>query len=380
MPKTSCSSSSRRSSSANTPPADVNGHSVEQLARLPAEVLHLHLASRHLVTSGPKATMAKRLYDAVNPSTINNGDNVSRSQVAPPPSTFSGNTSPSTNQLTATNTTLPPAALQAQLSSLMAQFLQYATPSASTSHEAPVTCLLPPRSTTLNSPRYQLLLPAIFPPSPFPLDQPPLQLQPASLRLRIKPHRYQLPLLSTYRHRTYGQWSSHSSRPKLFGYSTAADTCSIAPSYACHWLDHASTALPPIDNTAYSPPNGHRHLTTRTCSNTPKIIQGEFIDFSVLLHRATFPDATADPLPSTQQPIKKISYFVMWMQAWNLYLSVILSNNPAKVLEMIPYQRLICSATTLLPLKSWLQYNAKFCTLAAANPLLRWDQRHQISG
>ena len=107
-----------------------------------------------------------------------------------------------------------------------------------------------------------------------------------------------------------------------------------------------------------------------------KIIQGEFIDFSVLLHRATFLDATADPLPSTQQPIKKISSFVMWMQAWNLYLLVILSHNPAKVLEMIPYQRLICSATTLLPLKSWLQYYAKFCTLAAANPLLRWDQRH----
>ena len=107
-----------------------------------------------------------------------------------------------------------------------------------------------------------------------------------------------------------------------------------------------------------------------------KIIQDEFIDFSVLLHRATFPDATADPLPSTQQPIKKISSFVMWMQAWNLYLLVILSHNPAKVLEMIPYQCLICSATTLLPLQSWLQYDAKFRTSTAANPLLRWDQRH----
>ena len=91
-----------------------------------------------------------------------------------------------------------------------------------------------------------------------------------------------------------------------------------------------------------------------------KIIQGELIGFSMLLHRATLPDATADPLPSTQQPIKKISSFVMWIQAWNLYLSVILSHNPAKFLEMIPYQRLICSATTLLPLQSWLQYNANF--------------------
>ena len=136
MAKTSRTSSSRRSSSTNTPPADVNGRSVEQLAHLPAKVLRLNLASRHLVTSGPKATMAKRLYNAVNQSAINNGNNVSRLQFAPPPSTFSGNTPPSTNQLNATNTTLPPAALQAQLSSLMAQFLQYVTPPASTSHEA----------------------------------------------------------------------------------------------------------------------------------------------------------------------------------------------------------------------------------------------------
>ena len=105
-----------------------------------------------------------------------------------------------------------------------------------------------------------------------------------------------------------------------------------------------------------------------------KIKQGEFIDFSVLLHKATFPDAAADPLPSAQQSIKKISSFVMSIQVWNLYLSVILSHNPANVLEMIPYQRLICSAATLLPAQNWLQYDAKFRTLAAANPLLRWDQ------
>ena len=80
MPKTSSSSSTHRSSSTSTPPTDINGRSIEQLVRPPAEVLRLHLTSRHLVTSGPKATMAKRLYDAVNPFTINNGDDVSCSQ------------------------------------------------------------------------------------------------------------------------------------------------------------------------------------------------------------------------------------------------------------------------------------------------------------
>ena len=123
----------------------------------------------------------------------------------------------------------------------------------------------------MNSLCYQLLLPQIFLLLPFPLNKPPLQLQPASLHLRVKS------LIAAsccyIQHTgttTNGPWSSHSSRHKLFRYSKAADTCSIAPSYACHWLNHAATTLPPIDNTAYSPPNGHRHLTTHTCSNMPK--------------------------------------------------------------------------------------------------------------
>ena len=92
--------------------------------------------------------MAKCLYNTPNQSTINNGDNSSPSQVAPPPSTLTGNTPPSINQLTTTNTTLLPTALQAKLLSLIAQFLQHATPTASTSHEATQsTCELSAAST-----------------------------------------------------------------------------------------------------------------------------------------------------------------------------------------------------------------------------------------
>ena len=169
-------------------------------------------------------------------------------------------------------------------------------------------------------------------------------------------------------------------------------TTAVAPSYSDTVQPPIPALLPPAmpatGCTMHEPP--YHQLTTQptvhpkaTDTLPPvstqicqKIIQGKFVDFSVLLHRATFRDATADPLPSTQQPIKKISSNVMWMQVWNLYLLVILSHNPAKVLEMISYQCLICSATALLPLQSWLQYDAKFCTLAAANPLLCWDQRH----
>ena len=79
---------------------------------------------------------------------------------------------------------------------------------------------------------------------------------------------------------------------------------------------------------------------------------------------------------SIQSVIKSITSFDTWMQAWNIYLAVLLAHNPSRAVELFGYQRLICSANTLLPVHSWLQYDSTFRTLAAANPLLRWDQRH----
>ena len=45
---------------------DVHRCTIDQLTRLPAEVLRLHLSSRHLVTSGNKSLMAQRLYHALH--------------------------------------------------------------------------------------------------------------------------------------------------------------------------------------------------------------------------------------------------------------------------------------------------------------------------
>ena len=67
----------------------------------------------------------------------------------------------------------------------------------------------------------------------------------------------------------------------------------------------------------------------------------------------------------------------MWMQAWNIYLSVILTHNAARALEFISYQHIITFANQSLPLKAWLQYDGQFRKLAASNPHLHWDLRHQ---
>ena len=57
---------------------------------------------------------------------------------------------------------------------------------------------------------------------------------------------------------------------------------------------------------------------------------------------------------SSQQPnVTRISSFATWMKAWNLYLSVLLNNNPGRALELVGYQQLICSANKL-PIKCYL--------------------------
>ena len=97
----------------------------------------------------------------------------------------------------------------------------------------------------------------------------------------------------------------------------------------------------------------------------------------MLLHKATFSDASEVPVSSSiQSVIKSITSFDTRMQAWNIYLAVLLAHNPSCAVKLFGYQRLTCSANTLLPVHSWLQYDSTFHTLAAANPLLCWDQQH----
>ena len=112
-----------------------------------------------------------------------------------------------------------------------------------------------------------------------------------------------------------------------------------------------------------------------------QIIKGEYVDFAVLLDKTSFVDAThTSHSQHTTHAIHKpapITSFSTWMQAWNTYLMVLLSHNPARALELVGYQRIITSASHTFPLKAWLRYDGQFRTMAASNPYLRWGQRHQ---
>ena len=105
-----------------------------------------------------------------------------------------------------------------------------------------------------------------------------------------------------------------------------------------------------------------------------QILRGEYVDFSVLLDKASFVDTTHTTQHSMHKP-PPISSFPMWMQAWNTYLTVILTHNPARALELVGYQRIITSTSQSLPLKAWFRYDSQSRTMAASNPHLRWDQR-----
>ena len=89
-------------------------------------------------------------------------------------------------------------------------------------------------------------------------------------------------------------------------------------------------------------------------------------------------------LPSSSEDIsvrpatkpKKITSFSSWMEAWNVYLAVIIEHMPSCAPSLVAYQRIITSASVQYPLESWLNYDVQFRTLAASNPSLRWDIRH----
>ena len=146
MPKTI------RSSSAV--PSDISQYSITRLSRLPAKVLRLHLSSRHPVTGGSEAVMAKRLHDtlhmhgaiAYQPATnLLSLPNVTQAATV-------------TATLTADSSAALPSALQAQLSTIMAQFLQHAAPNAIPPRTPPPSTIRPvnPPVTLPPAPQAQL--------------------------------------------------------------------------------------------------------------------------------------------------------------------------------------------------------------------------------
>ena len=123
-----------------------------------------------------------------------------------------------------------------------------------------------------------------------------------------------------------------------------------------------------------------------------RITAGEFIEFSTLLPKAMFSGSSDPEVPKSltvqftptgndlslrpSQTTRKILSFASWMEAWNIYLAILIDHSPARAPQLVAYQRIITSASINYPLATWLNYDVQFRTLAASDPSLRWDIRH----
>ena len=138
-----------RNLSKKTPSAnlDISLANIAQLTRLPAERLRQHLSTRHLVTTGTKTTMARRLYQAIHQPPItqiptSDSTYLLRQQLSPPLSL------PATQQSFA----LPPtmhsvAALQQPIALQSTQ-----QPASLPSTQQPIALLAEPSTTSIQLP------------------------------------------------------------------------------------------------------------------------------------------------------------------------------------------------------------------------------------
>ena len=94
-----------------------------------------------------------------------------------------------------------------------------------------------------------------------------------------------------------------------------------------------------------------------------KIISGEFVDFATLLSSTMFSGSIrADTSKSLtvqltpmgndlsvrpQPPAKKITSFTSWMEAWNIYLAILIDHSPVHAPQLVAYQRIITSPTNV---------------------------------
>ena len=128
-----------------------------------------------------------------------------------------------------------------------------------------------------------------------------------------------------------------------------------------------------------------------------RIVGGEFVDFDNLLHDSLFParyGASASPslalpvvrdrstsgevlIAQQRSPNRRVVRdLASWLEAWKTYISVLVAHYPARVLELLAYQRIICDASSRFPTGCWLRYDSSFRACAAADQSLRWDSKH----
>lgn len=120
-----------------------------------------------------------------------------------------------------------------------------------------------------------------------------------------------------------------------------------------------------------------------------KILRGEYVDLALLLpdnlYQSQAPeiqlrldDSSSGPLGSPVTMVRKrkpvIDSFQKWLEAYMVYMLVIVTAYPRRALELIKYQQIISRAVTKFKGLAWLSYDQQFRRRASSNLSLQWDK------
>ena len=171
--------------------------------------------------------------------------------------------------------------------------------------------------------------------------------------------------------------------PTLLAASRADNEIVTAVSHVTSPPDPTPATLPPAQaaQLATSPTPLPRRMTDR-------ILSGEFINLSDLLPNVissgiltTRPTMQLEVgeggmrvVEGTCQPRgRHVHDLSTWLEAYTVYMQVMLQAAPHRTHELLGYQSLIIKANRRFQPAAWLNYDRSFCQFAAANPLSKWD-------
>ena len=346
-------STTSNSTSAQATPSDTSNIrelSLSDLASLPAKTLRSQLKSYKLSPMGNKSIMANHLYQFLHPTSASTGLGTVPSM---PSSTIN-----------------VPRQIMEQLSSFFQQLN-----SATTSITGDTSGNYPPSADNV-SPDANEMLSAASDLVAYDDQQPPTTTTTTTISNLVP---------------SYSTMIQH-----------PATTTATVPLHPNPTIVQPPALIPP---TANQPPVASTSVPVliRNTVNQPslppvpprirdRIVRSEFVDFANLLPKAMFSGGSEPEicrsltvqLASSGDDIsiqpasnsRKITSFASWMEAWNIYLSIVIDHTPARAAEFVAYQRIITSASIQYPTAAWLNYDVQFRTLAASDPTLRWDARH----
>jgi len=106
-----------------------------------------------------------------------------------------------------------------------------------------------------------------------------------------------------------------------------------------------------------------------------KIKRGEYVNFDRLL-----PSADSPPFAHTRRHrhrkatnLRTVTDLASWLETWNRYLCVAIAYDPSRSLELAKYQTIVCMLFTHYPPQAGVAYDQHIRQQAAIRPATRWD-------